>query len=117
SNAPSCPRSCPRAPPHAIDHALGRPFMPSTVALSGFSELRTPITHRSTRRRGSGGAQGRARRGPPPSGRGTRRAPRGGGDAEPGVAVSPPAPADLRSILALPPVATGAIADPQRGGA
>src|SRR5699024_8411684 len=57
--------------------------------------------------------------------RGTGRAPRLSagrasarrGDAEPGVAVVPPAPAELRRVLPLLPVAAGAVADPQRGGA
>src|SRR5699024_3382537 len=46
-----------------------------------------------------------------------RAAARGGGDAEPGVAVVPPAPAELRRVLALLPVAAGAARDPQRRGA
>src|SRR5699024_2515410 len=46
-----------------------------------------------------------------------RAAARGRGDAEPGVAVVPPAPAELRGGLAVPPVAAGAARDPQRRGA
>src|SRR5699024_8834945 len=121
SGAPSCHRPRPRAPLHALDRCVIA-VLSSENADNATVEAPTRLGRRSWR---GAGLPLRAWRGAPPqgvargspSGRGAGRAPGGGSDPEPGVAVSPPAPADLRSILALPPVATGAIADPQRGGA